>query len=107
MCTIEPVGDADSVAELLRRIRSERGESVREVARRVGVDASYLSRVERGEKVPSPAFRQRLAKNYDFPPDAIELASGGVPSDIAEILRQHPEVLAELRLRYRPDDRSA
>jgi HTH-type transcriptional regulator, competence development regulator len=101
------VGDADSVAELLRRIRSERGESVREVARRVGVDPSYISRVERGEKVASPAFRQRLAQNYDLPSDDVELASGGVPPDIADILRRHPEVLAELRQRYRPDGQSS
>jgi transcriptional regulator with XRE-family HTH domain len=93
----------DEVAQLLRRIRTERGVSVREVARKVGVDPSYVSRVERGEKHASPTFRQRLAEHYDLPPDDLALAAGQVPADIAAILRAHPEVLAELRERFGSD----
>ena len=91
---------ADEVAKLLREIRARRGVSVREVARQVGVDPSYVSRVERGEKQASPAFRQRLADHYNVPTDDLELAAGEVPADVAAILRAHPEVLAELRERF-------
>lgn len=95
----------DEVARLLRQIRAQRGVSVREVARKVGVDPSYVSRVERGEKQASPAFRQRLAEHYDLPADDLELAAGEVPTDIAAILREHPEVLRELRERFAASDR--
>jgi transcriptional regulator with XRE-family HTH domain len=90
----------DEVAHLLRQIRTQRGVSVREVARKVGVDPSYVSRVERGEKQASPAFRQRLAEHYDLPADDLDLAAGEVPADIAAILREHPELLKELRQRF-------
>jgi HTH-type transcriptional regulator, competence development regulator len=92
----------DEVARLLREIRAQRGVSVREVARKVGVNPSYVSRVERGEKQASPAFRRRLAEHYEVPSDDLELAAGDVPTDIAAILRDHPELLRELRQRFAP-----
>ncbi len=88
------------MAQLLREIRAKRGASVRQVARQVGVDPSYVSRVERGEKQASPAFRQRLVDHYGVSADDLELAAGSVPTDIAAILKGHPEVMQELRERF-------
>jgi transcriptional regulator with XRE-family HTH domain len=44
----ESPGSADFLADLLRIGREDAGLSVRELARRSGVDAMYLSRMERG-----------------------------------------------------------
>jgi DNA-binding XRE family transcriptional regulator/mannose-6-phosphate isomerase-like protein (cupin superfamily) len=45
----------------LRRVREERGLSVRELARRVGCSASLISQVERGISVPSVGVLYSLA----------------------------------------------
>jgi transcriptional regulator with XRE-family HTH domain len=46
------VGDAMSLHHQLRRLREDVGMSLRELARRTGIDASALSRYERGRKTP-------------------------------------------------------
>lgn len=90
--------ETTSVAAVLRRLRAERGKSVREVARDVGVTPSYLSRVERGEKSLSPQVRGRLSDYYAD--ESIDLAAGTVPSDVLEILRSRPELIEAIRKDY-------
>ena len=79
---------------------------MRQVARQVGVDPSYVSRVERGEKQASATFRQRLAQHYHLRADDLDLAAGEVPPDITAILKAHPELLTELRERFSDDART-
>jgi transcriptional regulator with XRE-family HTH domain len=89
-----------SVAKLLRRLRTERGESLRSAARELGVDASYLSRIESGAKVPSVQLQQRASEHYEVKADVLYLAAGHVPPDVMTILREHPELLDKLRGEY-------
>lgn len=89
-----------SVAELLRRLRAERGESLRAAARGLGVDPSYLSRVENGEKTPSAQLQERAIEHYQVNADLLYLAAGRVPPDVVAILREHPQLLAMLREEY-------
>jgi transcriptional regulator with XRE-family HTH domain len=88
------------IGQLLRELREQRGESLRGAARNLGVDPSYLSKVERGDKPLPEALRPRLADYYDANPEELAIAEGLVPADIASILLEHPEVIAELRQRY-------
>ncbi len=69
---------------------------MRSVARTVGVDPSYISRVERGEKPLSDAVRERLASHYDV----ILVGDAQIPADVLAILNEHPELIVELRDRY-------
>jgi transcriptional regulator with XRE-family HTH domain len=89
-----------SVADLIRRLRSERSESLRKAARDLGVDASYLSRVEAGTRTPSSELEGRIQAHYGVPKDLVDLAVGRVPEDVLVILREHPELLDEIRRRY-------
>ena len=90
----------ESVASLIRRLRVERSESLRSAARDLGVDPSYLSRIEAGTRMPSEDVERRITSHYGVPKDLLDLAAGRVPVDVLEILRLHPEVLDELRVRY-------
>ncbi len=90
----------DSVAQLLRRLRAEQGRSLRGAARDLGVDPSYLSRVENGERQPSGELEERISSHYGLERDSLDLAAGRVPADVLEILRRHPDALDELRRRY-------
>jgi transcriptional regulator with XRE-family HTH domain len=48
----------------LRSLRVEKGLALREVARQLGIDAGHLSRIERGDAVPSADLAARIAQWY-------------------------------------------
>lgn len=52
---------------LVKRRRLELGLEQAEVARRVGVSPTALSRIERGTQLPWPALRARLSEFYGIP----------------------------------------
>ena len=71
--------------------------SLRQVAGRVGIEPSYLSKIERGEQ-PPPGEQtiRRLAEELGENPDALLALAGKVSSDLLEIIRERPTVVAEL-----------
>ena len=94
------MGSAGRVADVLRKAREANGRSLRGAAKELGVDPSYLSRVESGERSPSPGLCERAESLYGLDSDTVALSAGQVPADVVEILRQHPELLAEIRARH-------
>jgi transcriptional regulator with XRE-family HTH domain len=79
---------------------------VRQVAGRVGVEPSYLSKVERGE-VPPPSEETlvRLASELGLDADLVLALAGKVSSDLQETIRRRPQLFAQLirELRDHPD----
>lgn len=80
--------------------------SLRQVATRVGIEPSYLSKVERG--LPSPLSEEKIrALSLDLGenPDFLLALSGKVSSDIQEIIRKRPELFADLirQMKEMPD----
>jgi len=59
----EETEDYEDIGALLKRLRGR--VSLREVARRTGVSASYLSLIERGEKHPGVNVVRKLAELYN------------------------------------------
>lgn len=88
------------VADILREAREAKGRSLRSAAKELGVDPSYLSRVETGERFPSAELRERAEGIYDIDSDMLALSAGHVPPDVLEILKQHPAWLEEIRARH-------
>ena len=85
---------------------ADRSFSLRQVAERIGVEPSYLSKVERGEVAPpSEETIQRLATELDLDPDALLALAGKVSSDLREVIRRRPELFGRLirELRDLPD----
>lgn len=71
--------------------------SLRQVAGKIGVAPSYLSRVERGQPTSlSEAKIIDLAKVLDENPDVLLALSGKVSSDIQEVIRKRPQLFAQL-----------
>jgi transcriptional regulator with XRE-family HTH domain len=75
---------------------------LRTTASDLGLAPSHLSRLERGERNYSPQLSQRIANYYGVSNEAIELAEGRIPVDIAKILSEHPEEIKRLRSLYLP-----
>ena len=71
--------------------------SVRQLARRVGVEPAYLSKVER-ELVPPPseATIRRLATELRADPDVLLAMGGKVSQDLLEIIRRRPQLFATM-----------
>lgn len=80
--------------------------SVRQVAARIGVQPSYLSKVERGDVgPPSESTIVRLAEDLGEDPDVMLALAGKVSSDLLEAIRRRPRLFADLirELKDMPD----
>lgn len=71
--------------------------SLRQLALRVGVEPSYLSKVERGKEAPpSEAKVRRLATELGEDPDVLLALAGKVSSDLLRAIRKRPRLFADL-----------
>ena len=80
--------------------------TVRQVAQRIGVQPSYLSKVERQEvSPPSEDTIRRLAADLDVDTDVLLALGGKVSQDLMETIRKRPVMFAELirQVREMPD----
>jgi transcriptional regulator with XRE-family HTH domain len=92
--------------EHLRSMRKEARLSQRELAERVGVDFTYLSKIEnRRVEPPSETVLKKIAKELagvlgqdetELSDELITLA-GKIPSDLAETLARNPQAVQFLR----------
>ena len=80
--------------------------SVRQLAQRVGIEPSYLSKIERGEQ-PSPGEQTiaALARELGEDSDVLLALAGKVSSDLQAVIRKRPKLFAQLirELRNMPD----
>ena len=89
------------------RFKNDKRFSVRQVAGRIGVEPSYLSKVERGDAAPpSEETIKRLATDLNVDQDVLLALAGKVSSDLREVICRRPKLFAELirELRYLPDN---
>ena len=97
----------DIVRERRERLRQQdRRYSLRQVARRIGIEPAYLSKIERGEAAPpSEAATVRLAEDLGEDPDVLLALAGKVSGDLRDIIRKRPRLFAELirQLKDAPD----
>ncbi len=97
----------DYIRQVRERLRTnDRSYSVRQVARRIGVEPAYLSKVERGDVAPpSEATIRKLARELDEDTDVLLGMAGKVSSDLQETIRKRPQLFSQLlrELRDMPD----
>lgn len=100
-----------SLGQFIRSRREELRErdprySVRQVAERIGVEPSFLSKVERDQgSPPSEETLVRLAAELDVDADLLLALAGKVSKDLQEAIRRRPLLFGELirELRDMPD----
>jgi transcriptional regulator with XRE-family HTH domain len=86
--------------------RSDSSFSVRKLALRIGVEPSYLSKIERGETPPpSEAKIRLLAQELGEDPDALLALAGKISSDLQAAIVKRPRLFAQLirELKDMPD----
>ena len=80
--------------------------SLRQVATRVGVEPSYLSKIERGlEPPPGETTAIALANELGLDPDLLLAMAGKVSTELQTIIRKRPKLFADLlrSLKDHPD----
>jgi HTH-type transcriptional regulator, competence development regulator len=71
--------------------------SLRQVAHRIGIEPSYLSKIERGD--PAPLSEEKivsLARELNEDHDVLLALSGKVSRELQEIIRRRPQLFAQL-----------
>jgi transcriptional regulator with XRE-family HTH domain len=82
------------------------GCSVRRVAQAIGVEPSFLSKVERGlQPPPSEPKIRKLAEVLDEDPDVLLAMAGKVSDDLKQVILQRPKLFGDLlrQLKTAPD----
>ncbi len=81
----------------VRRERERREIGLREMAKKIGVSPTYLSKVERDEFPPPAEDKVRkIAEIFGIDVDELLALAGKVSSDLSEIIRERPRELAAL-----------
>ena len=99
----------DAIGPLLRRLRGDL--SLRDVTGRIGVSSSYLSQIERGDRVPGSNVIRKLADLYNVDAEELMKRAGReahidpFSDEAMEVERAYQYVLADpvFRVGTRPD----
>ena len=92
----------------LRNLRKQKNLSQRDLAARVGIDFTYLSKIEGGRlDPPSEVIIQRIAQVLEADEDELINLAGKVPKDLKAVLEESPQAVELLRVlseRKLPDE---
>ena len=81
----------------IRRERVAREIGLREMAKKIGVSPTYMSKVERDEFTPPTEDKVRaIARILECDPDELLAMAGRVPSDLADIIARNPVEMSAL-----------
>lgn len=83
----------------IRDLRRVRNLSQRELAARVGIDFTYLSKIEVGRlNPPSEPVIRRIAEALSADADELINLAGKVPKELKAMLEENPEAVELLRV---------
>lgn len=89
------------IGKILRNLRLKKGISIKKLAPELGLDYTYISKLENARVMPSPDVIERVSNYFKYDSDALMLAAGKVPKDIKKILQDNPqEAVKYLRKKY-------
>ncbi len=82
----------------LRDLRRSKGVSQRQLAEKVGVDFSYISKIENG-RLPPPAADTivRICNALEVSPDTLLALTGKIPSGIKNTISSSPAAMQFIR----------
>ena len=81
--------------EFVRQKREAKNLGLREMARIIGVSATYLSKIERDEYPPPTEDKiTKIAEIIGCNPDELLALGGKVPADFVRFIQDHPREMA-------------
>ena len=76
--------------------QGDKGFSLRQVAQRIDVEPSYLSKIERDEQPPSDKVVTALAEELGEDPDVLLALAGKISARLRAILCSRPQLFSRL-----------
>src|SRR5713101_7372527 len=102
------MGRTMEFGQRLRDLRKQKNLSQRDLAARVGIDFTYLSKIEGGRlDPPSEIVIRHIAQVLDADEDELINLAGKVPKDLKAVLEESPQAVELLRVlseRKLPDE---
>ncbi|MGB3508176.1 MAG: helix-turn-helix transcriptional regulator [Microcoleaceae cyanobacterium] len=96
-----------SFGKLIKEARKDKGYSQRELAQFLGVDFTYLSKLEndRADYAPKEDVIRGLARNLSLNEEELIFLAGRIPQQYEEILKQNPKEMLMLfrRMQENPE----
>jgi len=97
-----------SFGKLLTRLRKEKDVGIRKFGPAIGVNYTYISKVENDKSTPSVNLIKRIADYFDCDEDMLMIAAGRIPEKAMKVIQEHPEeVLAFLRSKAQDESESS
>ena len=96
-----------SFGKLIKTARKDKGYSQRELAKHLGVDFTYLSKLEndRADYAPKEEVIRGLARNLNLNEEELIFLAGRIPQQYEAILKQNPKEMQALfrRMQENPE----
>ena len=88
-------GRTENFGTLFKKIRIEKGYSIKSLAKKLNVNYSYLSKIENDHTLPSEHFIERASKLFSYDKEELMLRADKIPNDVMNILRSNPKEAIE------------
>ncbi len=96
-----------SFGQLIRQARKDKGYSQRELAKLIGLDFTYLSKLENGRSnyAPKEGAIRSLANHLDLDEEELIFLAGRIPQQEEDLLKEHYKSMPTLfrRMRENPE----
>ncbi|HQB28596.1 MAG TPA: helix-turn-helix transcriptional regulator [Paludibacter sp.] len=84
-----------------RKLREERGYSIKKLAGSLQVNYTYLSKIENSKSIPSDEFIDKIAEIFNVDAEELKVQAGKIPDDVKRIIKDNPkEVIEYLRGKF-------
>ena len=83
------------VGSIVRKIRKEKGISLRELAKQVGVSFVNISYIENGRIETSKEVLRKISKALDYDFDKLLSATDLIDDDLTKIINKQPNLVPE------------
>ena len=80
----------ETFGAFIRRNREAKGIKLREMAREIKASATFLSKVETEDWMPGEEKLRKIAEIIECDAEDLLVMAGRVPSELTDIIREHP-----------------
>ena len=88
-------------SNLLKHLRNKKGVSIKKLASEVGLNYTYISKLENAKVKPSLKVIDKFSYYFDYGTEELMIAAGKIPKDIEKILKNNPkEAIKYLRSKF-------
>ncbi|HEX9758550.1 MAG TPA: DNA methyltransferase [Nitrospiria bacterium] len=76
----------------LKSLRKTKGFSILQLAKKLGVDKSYISQLEHSKGKPSEKFIKKISKIFSINQTELSILAGKIPKEIQNMLHENPAI---------------